>query len=881
MPITYTIEDIKESIPPAYFRRGKAYYEQKRVVEISFSEGNKLLTGIVSGSESHPYEVSINIDSHDSFILINGNCSCPVGGDCKHVAAVLLAGLYGQQERDVVELGESEGVINDYMVNEWITKVEQLSVPGDVYSPSIRKRLLYMLALEDSTSGKRVVVYLIARNLLKSGAFGKGKRYDARNANVFEPAKFLRPNDMYILKCLASDSERITYDYTYRLHDKNGVFLLKEILATGRCYWHGADEKPLSWSSEERLAPISWKPSNDGTQTVICETDAEIDAVLPLSPPCYLDLGKMCCGKLSTGVSDDMACTLLEAPPLKPDVAEIVRKKLSSCFKGKEITLPKTFQKAEQKKIKPVPHLRLSFSHLKERRQFAWNIRVGNDVRVLSAALSFVYNGVKFAYGLEKGQERLSFLEGDTLMSFERNKHFENKRLKLLKTHGFIPISILKREFSIPDEHAHDLLMSDLSGSLVEDKEISSRWLSFSMNILPKLRSEGWQVDIDQEFPYNVVEADDEWYADIDESSGIDWFGMELGITLEGEKLNILPLLLEGIKQNPDIFSDLDREIPPEVKIFFPLPDKRMLALPFERIRLMLGFLKDLYGFEHLEEDGILKLSRLDTVDMLDFKAAMEAVNMRWFGGERVKRLGEKLKTFSEVATVDVPDSFDGTLRHYQKEGLNWLEFLREYEMGGVLADDMGLGKTVQTLAYIACEKESGRLDKPVLVVAPTSLMFNWQAEAERFTPDLKVLKLHGAERKAHYNKIKDNDIILTTYPLLPRDKEKLLEEEYHTIILDEAQNIKNPKTKVAQIALQLKGDNRLCLTGTPLENHLGELWSLFNFLMPGLLGTDKEFRQFYRKPIEKEQDDDRRKALVRRLKPFMLRRTKEKELVR
>jgi len=877
MPIQYTMWDIKRSITPTYFKRGKTYHKQKRVIHSSFSEDNKMLTGFVKGSESI-YQVSIKIDLHSKLVHISGSCSCPVGSNCKHVAALLLAGLNKQEEEPVIELCHDEGVIDDYRIRDWLTKVEQLSAPSDVYPQGVNKRLLYILMLEDSIYGKHVTVELVARTALKKGGFGKGKRYNAQNAYSDNPARFLRPNDIYILKCLADESNRnrIYYEDTYKLRDKNGMRMLREILETGRCYWLDTQEEPLLWSDEERLAPISWEPAHDGTQTVRCETNAEIDAVLPLSPPCYIDLKKRCCGRLNTGVNDDMACTLLAAPPLKPDVAEIVSKRLSSCFKEKEIALPKTFQNAKQKRIKPTAHLRLSFTTLQEMRQFSWNIGAENRVRTLSATLSFIYNGAKFTYGDKKGQE-LTFLENDVLMSFKRNESFESKSFKTLKTHGFVPISRLDREFLIPEDHAHDLLMSDLSENLVKDEEITSRWLSFSMNVLPKLRSKGWEIEIDPDFPFNVVEADEEWYADIDESGGTDWFGMELGITVEGEKVNILPLLLKGIKQNPDVFSNLEKEIPPEVKIFFPLPDKRMLALPFERIRLMLSFLKDLYGFENLQEDGVLKLSRFDSIDMVDFKAAMDAVNMRWFGGERVKRLGEKLKSFSEVEVVDVPNSFKGELRDYQKDGLNWLEFLREYEMGGILADDMGLGKTVQTLAYIACEKEKNGLDKPVLVVAPTSLMFNWQREAEHFTPELKVLKLHGTERKAHYDKIQDNDIILTTYPLLARDKEKLLEVEYHTIILDEAQNIKNPKTKVAQTALQLKGDNRICLTGTPLENHLGELWSLFNFLMPGLLGSEKEFRMFYRKPIEKEGNESRRKALVRRLKPFMLRRTKEK----
>ena len=188
----------------------------------------------------------------------------------------------------------------------------------------------------------------------------------------------------------------------------------------------------------------------------------------------------------------------------------------------------------------------------------------------------------------------------------------------------------------------------------------------------------------------------------------------------------------------------------------------------------------------------------------------------------------------------------------------------------------MGLGKTVQTLAHLATEKAAGRLDRPALVVAPTSMMGVWQSEASRFAPDLKVMVSHGLLRHEREETFVDFDLVLTTYALLARDEEKLLAQQWHIAILDEAQNIKNPKTKAAIVACRLQARHRLCLTGTPMENHLGELWSLFRFLMPGLLGDEKTFKRDYRVPIEREGDLARQKFLARRLHPFLLRRTKD-----
>ncbi|MFZ2627801.1 MAG: DEAD/DEAH box helicase, partial [Rugosibacter sp.] len=215
----------------------------------------------------------------------------------------------------------------------------------------------------------------------------------------------------------------------------------------------------------------------------------------------------------------------------------------------------------------------------------------------------------------------------------------------------------------------------------------------------------------------------------------------------------------------------------------------------------------------------------------------------------------------------------------YQQAGLDWLQFLREYGLAGILADDMGLGKTVQALAHLHLEKVSGRADRPSLVVATTSLMMNWKNEAAQFTPDLKVVVLHGKDRAERFADMAGADIILTTYPLLVRDRDTLLAHEYHLLVMDEAQFIKNPKAQSHQVARQIKARHRLSLTGTPLENHLGELWAQFDFLMPGLLGRAKMFGTVFRTPIEKQGDEEMRLRLVERIRPFLLRRTKEQVL--
>lgn len=188
----------------------------------------------------------------------------------------------------------------------------------------------------------------------------------------------------------------------------------------------------------------------------------------------------------------------------------------------------------------------------------------------------------------------------------------------------------------------------------------------------------------------------------------------------------------------------------------------------------------------------------------------------------------------------------------------------------------MGLGKTVQTLAHVAIERAAGRLDRPALIVCPTSLVPNWVREAARFVPTLRLLSLHGPGRKSRFGDIAAHDLVPTTYPLLTRDHAVLTAQAWHLLVLDEAHTIKNPSAETTQQVLRLQAQQRLCLTGTPLQNHLGELWSLFDVLAPGFLGTARSFRSRYRTPIEKHGDAERQAALHRRVRPFLLRRTKE-----
>ena len=220
-------------------------------------------------------------------------------------------------------------------------------------------------------------------------------------------------------------------------------------------------------------------------------------------------------------------------------------------------------------------------------------------------------------------------------------------------------------------------------------------------------------------------------------------------------------------------------------------------------------------------------------------------------------------------------------LRPYQKYGVAWLHFLRENGFGGILADEMGLGKTLQTLAFLQTVQRAERgarsvPPRPHLVVCPTSLIFNWVAEAGKFTPELKLLALHGPDRHARFGQIAASDVVLTSYALIRRDAERYRGLEFDTVVLDEAQHIKNRQTQNAQAVKAVAAQRRIVLTGTPMENSVLDLWSIFDFLMPGYLGTAQDFRERYELPISRENDAAAQTRLGRRLRPFLLRRLKK-----
>ena len=394
-------------------------------------------------------------------------------------------------------------------------------------------------------------------------------------------------------------------------------------------------------------------------------------------------------------------------------------------------------------------------------------------------------------------------------------------------------------------------------------------WAPFLQNEVPQLLASGWRVEPDATFRHQVTEVD-EITLDVQADRAVPgWFEIGLDIEVEGQTLALAPLLQQVLNTDPRWSRGPTSAIADDELVLLPSTGPRRLALRAARLKPLLALLGDLFGPRRTR-------LRIPLHDHARLPTLHESAALQLKENATARSVAQRLLDGPPMVPAQPPTGLQATLRHYQLDGLSWLQHLRQHGLGGVLADDMGLGKTLQTLAHILLEKEADRLHHPVLVVVPTSLLHNWQAEAERFAPDLRVLALHGPSRAERFAQIPQHDLVLTTYALLWRDEQVLREQLWHLLVLDEAQQAKNPRSRAAMTLRTLKANHRLCLTGTPLENHLGELWTQFDFLLPGLLGSEKVFNQQWRYPIERNTDAQRAQWLAQRMRPFMLRRRKD-----
>ena len=440
-------------------------------------------------------------------------------------------------------------------------------------------------------------------------------------------------------------------------------------------------------------------------------------------------------------------------------------------------------------------------------------------------SLNFLTAHVEATYG-----DRRVMLDatGAALAKFSRNRATEQAALERLRAGGF----------SGPDG----------KGDLTLKGE--QRILAFFAAGLPRLERE-WKVSVGERFGYVTREVERiEPRLEI-RSSGEQWFELSYELaTAGGERFSGADIarLLQGGQSHV-------RRKNGKLAVFDP-----GLLDEFQQL------LRD--SDPRQAQAGVYRLDRRQA-GALD--AFTEENGMAVTGETRWRDWAGATRNLDRLTPVPL-GSLDATLRDYQKHGVYWLNFLAKNGFGGILADEMGLGKTLQALAFLRTLAGQG----PSLVVCPSSLIFNWRAEAAKWTPELRVLTLDGSCRSEDFHKIEKSDLVITSYPLLRRDVDAYRGQDFSAAILDEAQHIKNPDSQNAQSASALKAKHRFVLTGTPVENSVRDIWSLMNFLMPGYLGTRTDFRERYENAIQSTSGGPEQQRLTRRIRPFLLRRTKQ-----
>jgi hypothetical protein len=842
----FTEDDIFDMTDGATVERGSDYFRRGKVQ--SYRVNGEEIEGVVSGSGRRVYEQSIYL-SEDYAVEIDGSCTCPMEYNCKHVVAVLFAYLERQS------LKPPSPAALPYASTLWLESLVQAATMPDLDEPTGKAtpRLICVFLPGKQHSGLDLA---LCRSRPRadggySSATAVTQTYELAGDAIGGP---LRERALIRL-FLALRADGDNYGMLAQPREALGAQLLNQLLDEG-ILLQAQSRKDLKGKLQQlvrgprRAAALAWRAENGLMRLLWDAEGGAIGTILPTDPPMYLHEGQIGELDLPAALRALPAQSLLDmvkhAPQVEGAQAARLAVEMQTLQLDRLFPLPPAMGLSVRDDIRPTPFLLLGSMErsIHGGRESAWH-----DY----AVLAFDYDGKRASADVTQMLLRTTATGSEQIA---RDQQAEALAHATLDGYGF-------QRSSAPE-------LGRFIGALELDS--ADAWMAFGRTGLPALRKQGWLLELAPTFRFDVREIDD-WYADVDQGGeGQAWFELELGIVVEGQRVPLLPILLQLIRSAPKEFdaqalaSHADTEV-----LMARLPGGARVGLPWSRIRPILSTLGELYFLERV--GNAIRLPSLDAARLAELEAGAQ---LRWMGGEKLRALGQRLAGFDGVQAVAPPRGLQATLRSYQLDGLAWMQFLREYGLAGILADDMGLGKTIQTLSHILLEKEAGRLDRPALVVAPTSLMGNWQEEAARFAPGLRVLLLHGADRAERFGAMGSHDLVLTTYALLPRDEAALRQQDFHLLILDESQYIKNHRSKAAETATLLRARHRLCLTGTPLQNHLGELWSQFHFLLPGLLGDEKQFNSDFRKPVERDGDGQRNAFLTRRIKPFLLRRTKD-----
>jgi superfamily II DNA or RNA helicase len=869
------IDDLKQFVPSGSLSKGLHCF-RSGAVRIDAASADRVQATVRGGGL---YTVVVFVDEQAVVV----SCTCPHYDDgnlCKHIwAAVLTAESKGHlrsigdidepfletELEHSVDDGESGGndewdededdendasrpyrYRNEYRARQSVPKPSPVdlwkqhlsalrsAIPARSNAPAEgKRRILYVADAAQSLSSGGLVVHAAACRMKKDGEWSTPAFHESLIRNVSQ----LDPDDQKLLALLSGSTEV----YNYYPSREPGSARTRHLLAAGAqemlismlCATERFSLKPASTtpaSKDGQLLPLAW----DGGEPWSFKIEVERNGAAA-----YIVKGLL--------VRDGGRMSLAEPVLLVPGLAffadRVARFDAGQTFqwvsvlrKNGDLLVPAAARTDFMKEIAQFPvlppmelpeELRIETLSFEGSPELTIRPLGWRAGRKLRGDAVFDYGGIK----VPETEAAVAVHDPRSGRFFRRDLEAESAALERLPGLGF-------RRTSPWEGHRWELALSRLPAAV------------------RTLVSEGWRVD-----------AEGKLYRrsggfSLSVTSGIDWFEVGGSADFEGQSVEA-PQLLKAIARGEHTIR---------------LGDGTYGLLPedwLKRYRFVAAVGKS--------DGGHLRFER-HQAGILD---ALLASEPEVTFDESFIRVRREMETFAGVQAAEAAGTFNGVLRDYQRDGLGWLHFLRRFGFGGCLADDMGLGKTVQVLALLDSIAPEGK--HPTLVVVPRSLIFNWKQESARFTPRLRILDHTGPDRTQRWDEIRKHDIVLTTYGTLRRDAPLLKDIHFDTVILDEAQTIKNASTEAAKAARLLKADHRLALTGTPVENRLGDLWSLFEFLNPGLLGTASVFRAYTATSRNGSGEapsapaalpalpvDDSFRIVSKALRPFILRRTKE-----
>lgn len=851
---------IRDTFDSATFTRGMTQiYQAGKVGPLELEEVDEaggVVSAWVQGSGRQSYQTDVEIFFQKSGIHLWSTCDCPVGSVCKHGVAVCLELLHSAKYHSLKQkLGLVQAATpktqstaantpeKDPKFDEWMMRLKRDIYGLSLYSQTIERWFRFRLfrhnkahySLAQANDFVQTDIEIIRHQYTRTGRLSKPKAISISDALDLDYDYRINELSQQAIQLVGScQHKRNYYDSNPKLFaiGNAGFLVLKQLIQMGIADFKESDAA-LSWSEDDYL--LEWHYQQTSNIPKMGKLVAKLepqDFLVLCEPPILIDTRTRTACRVQTDLPALTIQNLLTMPATQmPQLAELMD------FLDLETQRLNRYQKSIPTIAKPkIP---------------------GLEAQIIQ----------------EKPTGILKMIDGAPYPIFESYFNYGSMVLAPLNDQPLIRQRVDGVQYEIHrDLQTEQALMDTLRPYFLQSDDDAGEWMLYDsmdtqsgmknwlevQNALPELEQNGWKFIGFESLFYQIDTIENiQVTADTQE----DWFELKFSFQMQGQTFSLANLLSPLLQE-----YDHSQELPEEIIIH--TDEQRLLKIQRAEIAPLFDTMMELWD---KESEGAYRIEPFES----HLIAGLENLEMTWKGGKELRALSQKLKHFSGIEAVTPPVNLQAQLRDYQQFGLNWLNFLHDYQFNGILADDMGLGKTLQTLSFLQHLKSTQQLNRPVLLILPTSLTANWKAEAARFTPELKILALHGSERHAHFAHINDHDLIISTYALVTRDQEFLNAQCFSYLILDEAQKIKNPKTKLYKALQELNSQHRLCLTGTPVENNLTELWALFNFLMPGFLGNLPQFKQRYQKPIEKEQDHYAQTQLTQRIQPFLLRRTK------